>query len=31
MKVNNCKSFGAVVLVKGMDLAEVNNLIDKQT
>jgi hypothetical protein len=30
MKVNNCKSFGAVVIVKGMDLAEVNNLIDKQ-
>ena len=24
MKVNNCKSLGAVVLVKGIDLGEVN-------
>ena len=23
MKVNNCKSFGAIVLVNGIDLAEV--------
>lgn len=23
MKVNNCRSFGAVVIVRGMDLAEV--------
>jgi threonine dehydratase len=29
MKVNNCKSFGAVVLVKGTDLAEVNHWIDE--
>jgi threonine dehydratase len=29
MKVNNCKSFGAVVIIRGMDLGEVNNLMDK--
>jgi threonine dehydratase len=29
MKVNNCKSFGAVVIVRGNDLGEVNYLIDK--
>jgi threonine dehydratase len=29
MKVNNCKSYGAVVIVRGIDLAEVNHLIDK--
>jgi threonine dehydratase len=29
MKVNNCKSFGAVVINKGIDLGEVNNLINK--
>jgi hypothetical protein len=29
MKVNNCRSYGAVVIVKGIDLAEVNHLIDK--
>jgi len=29
MKVNNCKSFGAVVLNRGIDLAEVDNRLRK--
>ena len=27
MKVNNCKSFGAVVIIRGMDLADVRLLL----